>query len=54
MKERTTSGKNWKFVITVMRSTFGVIKKMLTNSRLMKLPRRTVGFTPTRKAFSAG
>ena len=37
-----------------MRSTYRVIKKVLTNNRLMKLPRRVVGFTPTRKAFPAG
>ena len=37
-----------------MRSTCRVVKKMLTNGRLMELPRATVGFAMARKFFSAG
>ena len=37
MKGRATSSENRKFFVAVMEGTLGVVKKMLTNGRFVKL-----------------
>ena len=37
MKGRVTSSKNRKFFVAVMKGALGIVKKMLTNGRFVKL-----------------
>ena len=52
MKGRATSSENRKFVIVIVKSALGVVKKMLTNGGFVKLLWANVGLARTGKALA--
>ena len=52
MKRRATSSENRKFFVVVVKSALGVVKKMLTNGRFVKLLWAYVGLARAGKAFA--
>ena len=54
VKGRATSSENRKFFVAVMEGTLGVVKKMLTNSRFVKLLWAYVVFARAGKTLAVG
>ena len=52
MKRRATSRENRKFVVVVVKSALGVVKKMLTNGGFVKLLWTYVGLARAGKALA--
>ena len=52
VKRRATSSENRKFVVVVVKSTLGVVKKMLTNGGFVKLLWAYVGLARAGKALA--
>ena len=52
MKRRPTSSESRKFFVAVVKSALGVVKKMLTNGRFVKLLWACVGLARAGKALA--
>ena len=52
MNRKATSSENRKFVVVVVKSTLGIVKKMLTNGGFVKLLWANVGLARAGKALA--